>query len=186
MCNRGVYRFSGWWDCAHDMSLKQVWACAALCRSKRDTEPAEELAAVSEWHHHNSGDWSWWLLSYVSALKPGEVDGIKFSAGCYLEIFCARHLNSRLLNITSSVPRRARTTSQRRKSSSPSHHPTSSTIIFLTIKRTNAETNTIILPLQKKTKTKKIKKKAFPLKRVLPSFKTNLLWLYIVNVMLLM
>lgn len=138
-------------------SLKEVWACAAPRRSKRDTEPAEELAAVSEWHHHISGDWSWWLLSYVSALKPilGEVDGIKFSAGCYLEIFCARHLTCRLLNITFSVPRRARTMSQKHKSISPSHHPTSSTIIFLTIKRTNAETNTIILPLQKKKSRKK-------------------------------
>lgn len=59
----------------------------------------------------------------------------------------------------SSVHRRARTTSQRHKCVSPSRHPTSSTIIFIIIKRTNAETITIILPWQKK---KEIKKKSIP------------------------
>lgn len=81
-------------------------------------------------------------------------------------------------------PRRARTTSQKHKSISRSHRPTSSTIIFLIIKRTNAETITIIFLLQKKKK-KTIKKTSIPTEKC-SSFKTNLLLLYIVNVMFLM
>lgn len=91
---------------------------------------------------------------------------LKSVAGCYLEIFCARHLTRPPVaeNHPFSSRRRARTTSQRHKRTSPSHRPTSSTITFLIIKRTNAEANTIILPLQKKRrkKTEKSPEKSIP------------------------
>lgn len=123
------------------------------------------------------------MLHQQKCLEPWWKDTIRmddFSAithdSFFWKILCYQSiLNSSLYF---SVHRRARTTSQRRKRLTTSRHPTSSTIIFIIIKRTNAETITIILLWQKK----EIKKKAFPLKS--SSFKTNLLWLYIVNVML--
>lgn len=120
-------------------------------------------------------------------LEPCWNDIIRMDKSCTItynksNIVSVTPINQSILSwsVFFSVHRRARTTSQRRKRITTIRHPTSSTIIFIIIKRTNAETITIILPWQKRNQEKKHSHWKSS------SFKTNLLWLYIVNVMLLM
>lgn len=154
----------GYWRCWGMCALttcpwskcELVLPSAGLNRYRRSLELRHTLAGVDPdgfCHTHTSE-----LLNRSSP----KLMRLKSVAGCYLEIFYARHLTLPPVaeNHPFSSRRRARTTSQRHKRTSPSHRPTSSTITFLIIKRTNAEANTIILPLQKKKKNwKKSRKK---------------------------
>lgn len=123
--------------------------------------------------------WGWYViksrLSYKPNLNPFEQNlmWLRFSVlllnWMWSFVALVAHVTRLFLTVVSLFLRRARTTSQRHKSTSPSHHPTSSTIIFLIITRTNAETITII-PLLQKNKNKKTttKKTSIPTENVLP------------------